>query len=95
MKSSINTTLDRLFLSSESTTKGQLEVGDTPPGRVRPTSADKRVRDAVYAHIRAIRRLGRTTITTNEIAAALSLPVTEVNGALSYLKKKGVKALNG
>jgi hypothetical protein len=57
--------------------------------------ANKAVHNAVYAYIRAVRALGRTKITTAEVAEALSLPVVEVNGALSSLKKRGVRALNG
>jgi hypothetical protein len=92
MKSS--TTLNRLVLSTESTSQGQVQVSDVPRirGRMR---ASKGVQNAVYAHIRAIRSLGRTQINTSEIAAALSLPVAEVNRAISSLKKKGVRALNG
>jgi DNA-binding MarR family transcriptional regulator len=92
MKSSTNT-LNRLVLSTESTTKEQFQVNDAPRVR-RPTRASKSIQNAVYAHIRAIRALGRTEINTSEIADALSLPVAEVNRAISSLKKKGVKALN-
>jgi hypothetical protein len=53
------------------------------------------VENAVYAYIRAVRALGRTKISTTEVASALSLPVVEVNSALSSLKKKGVRAMNG
>jgi hypothetical protein len=49
------------------------------------------VEKAVYAYIRAIRALGRTTIHTAEIAAALSLPVREVNQAVPSLNRKGVR----
>jgi DNA-binding MarR family transcriptional regulator len=91
MKSS--TTLNRLVLSSESTTKEQFQVDDTP--RVRhPIRASKSVQNAVYAYIRAIRALGRTQINTSEIADALSLSIAEVNRAISSLKKNGVRALN-
>jgi hypothetical protein len=53
------------------------------------------VQNAVYAYIRAVRALGRTEINTREVAAALSLPVVKVDGAISSLKKKGVRVLNG
>jgi DNA-binding MarR family transcriptional regulator len=53
------------------------------------------VQNAVYAHIRAIRALGRTKINTAEVADALLLSVGEVNRAISSLKGKGVKVLNG
>ena len=46
---------------------------------------------AVYAHIRAIRTLGRTSVNTAEIAAALSIPVIDVDRAVANLRDKGVK----
>lgn len=94
MKSS--TTLNRLILSTESTSREQfqVQVDDIPRAR-RPTRASKNIQNAVYAYIRAIRALGRTEINTSEVADALSLPVAEVNRAISSLKKKGVRALNG
>ena len=48
---------------------------------------------AVYAHIKALRALGRTTINTEEIATALSIPVASVNGVIAKLKEKGVKVI--
>lgn len=92
MKSSTST-LNRLVLSTESTTKEQFQVDDIPRVR-RPIHARKGVQNAVYAYIRAIRALGRTQINTTEIAEALSLSVAEVNHAISSLKKNGVRALN-
>jgi hypothetical protein len=98
MNLSNSNTLNRLILSTESTTGEQFQVDDIPHARrthARPIRARKNVQNAVYAHIRAIRALGRTEINTGEIADALSLPVAEVNRAISSLKKKGVNALNG
>jgi len=96
MKSTTNT-LNSLVLSIDSTTKKQFQAHDVPrdPHTPRRIRAAKSIENAVYAHIRAIRALGRTTINTNDIAAALSLPVAEVNHAISSLKRKGVRALNG
>ena len=93
MESSTNT-LNHLILSTESTTKEQVQANYVPRVR-RPSRASKNIQNAVYAHIRAIRALGRTEINTSEIADALSLPVAEVNRAISSLKKNGVRALNG
>jgi hypothetical protein len=53
------------------------------------------VENAIYAHIRAIRALGRKEVNTSEISDALSLPVLIVNRAIASLKKKGVKVRNG
>jgi hypothetical protein len=51
----------------------------------------KNIENAVYAYIRAIRALGKTTINTADIAAALELAIADVDRTLSALKKKGVK----
>jgi hypothetical protein len=47
---------------------------------------------AIYAHIRALRTLGKESINTEEIAMALSLPVKAVNKAIEALKDKGITA---
>ena len=93
MKSSTST-LNHLVLSTESATREQFQVSDTPRVR-RPRRASASVQNAVYAYIRAIRALGRTKITTSEVADALSLSVADVNRAISSLEKKGVRVLNG
>lgn len=92
MKSSTNT-LNRLVWSTEFTTVGQFQVSKVARVR-RPTRANKAVQNAVYGYIRAVRALGRTKITTAEVSEALSLPIAEVHGALSSLKKRGVRTLN-
>jgi hypothetical protein len=95
MNSSSNT-LNRLVLSSESTTRERFQVDDIPRSRVlRPIRTSKGVQNAVYAYIRAIRALGRTKINTSEIADSLSISTAQVNRAISALKKNGVRALNG
>jgi len=53
----------------------------------------RNIENAVYAHIRAMRELGKTQLNTAEIAEALGLSVTEVDSTLAALKKKGVKVL--
>ncbi len=97
MESSTNT-LSRLVLSTDSSEGEQftISVVNSPRPRVRHSSrSGERVQNAVYAHIRAIRALGRVQINTSEIADSLSLSVAEVNSALSFLKKKGVRLSNG
>jgi hypothetical protein len=56
------------------------------------TAAD--MQDAIYTHIQAVRALGKTKITPEEIARALELPVSTVEGAISTLKNKGVKVIH-
>jgi DNA-binding MarR family transcriptional regulator len=91
---SSTSTSKHLVLSIESTTRGQVQVSDIPSVR-RRARIGKSVENAVYAYIRAVRALGRTTIVTSEVAGALSLSVADVNRAISSLKKMGVRALNG
>jgi hypothetical protein len=64
----------------------------TPPPSKRQASM-RRINKAVYAHIRAVRALGRKRINTEEIAEALSLPVEQVNRAIHLMKKKGVRVV--
>lgn len=71
-------------------------AAQVPVERLAQTSSlpeKKKIQRAIYAHIRAVRALGRERITTGEIAEALSLPVSEVNRAVTGLKKKGVRPL--
>lgn len=89
---SSSSTLNLLALSTESSTEEQLPVNDAPLVH-RSTRGSKSVENAVYAYIRAIRTLGRTTVNTIEIAAALSIPVSKVNAALDALKRKGVRVV--
>lgn len=84
-----------VILSTESTAREQFQVNDFAPTTRRSLRVNKNVENAVYAHIRAIRALGRTSIVTTDIADALSLSVVQVNRAVSALKKKGVRSLNG
>jgi biotin operon repressor len=51
----------------------------------------KAAENAVYAHIQALRSLGRETINTADIAVALGLSVEAVNRAAAALKSRGVK----
>jgi CRP-like cAMP-binding protein len=76
-------------------TPRQVVVEGGPRVRRSAARASKSVENAVYSYMRAVRTLGRTKITTDEVADALALSVREVNSALSSLKKKGVRALNG
>jgi predicted transcriptional regulator len=92
MKSSTNTS-NCLVLSAESTTREQVQVSTDLDGR-RPPRNRKNVENAIYSYIRAIRALGRKEINIVEVANALSLPIAEVNHAVSSLRKKGVKRLN-
>lgn len=52
------------------------------------------IEGAVYAHIRAVRALGRQEINTVEIASALGLPQRDVEDAVAALASKGVKKVH-
>lgn len=85
-------TADQLVLSSDSTTDDRVSITGTVKAKREP--ADKNLVNAVYAHITAVRALGRKTINTQEIADALNLPLAAVERSILLLKKKGVKFLN-
>lgn len=96
-----NTTSDFMVFSAESSTSASNDYPDHPKKskavEVRATRSFGRkkhkLENAVYAHIQAVRALGRKKINTIEIANALSIPVPEVNRVIDALKKKGVKVL--
>jgi hypothetical protein len=49
------------------------------------------IEKAVYAHIQAVRTLGRNQINTVEIAQALDIPAAYVLAAIEKLRTKGVR----
>lgn len=51
----------------------------------------KDVQNAVYGHLQAVRALGRTEVTSDEVAQALRLPRATVEKAFRSLASKGVK----
>jgi predicted HTH transcriptional regulator len=65
----------------------------TPPTTTRKAKAPN-IESAVYAYIQAVRALGKTKITPEEIAAALDISISDVRGTIEALKNKGVKALH-
>ena len=64
-------------------------------GRSRGVSphAQKNIESAVYAHIQAVRALGRTKVNTVEIAKSLGLSLAVVDKTLKSLKEKGVRVI--
>jgi predicted transcriptional regulator len=83
---------DHSFSYAESTsTDSVFPIFDRRDAPVKPRPVSKAVVNAVFSHIRAVRTLGRKGINTKEIAAALSLPVSEVDRAVKMLDAKGVK----
>lgn len=88
-------TSNKIVVSTESSTSQRGSLVITPNNRsgVRPKDS-KSIQNAVYAYVQAVRALGRKQLNTIEIAEALSIPVAEVNQAVTSLKKRGVKVLN-
>ena len=89
MSAASRTSAVRVANSSCATTV-TIPAQDSFPG-VR--SSSKITESAVYAHIRALRALGHTTINTAKIADALSLNRRQVERAISALKDKGIRAM--
>ena len=54
-------------------------------------AASQGVEGAVFSHIQAMRALGNMTVTTDQIARALSLPRSAVDAAVSNMRGRGVK----
>lgn len=52
---------------------------------------DEKVENAVYAHIQAIRTLGRTKINSSEISSALNISANKVEMAMRNLVDRGVR----
>lgn len=57
----------------------------------RRESNQKAVEGAVYGQIRALRALGVTKITTDQIARSLSIPRSTVDAAVKGMQGRGVK----
>ena len=76
---------DSIFgISDSSTTAERI----TKPVVPRKAAISKPIVNAVYAHIRAVRTLGRNTINTADIALALDLSESDVMRAVKSRRKK-------
>jgi len=51
----------------------------------------KKIENAVYAHIRALRALGHTRVNSTDVAIALKVPHSAVERAVKSLTAKGIK----
>jgi hypothetical protein len=70
-----------------------LAGGSVGRSRVVSSRSQKNIKSAVYAHIQAVRALGRTTINTVEISKALGLPLADIDRTVKLLKEKGVRVI--
>jgi hypothetical protein len=68
-------------------------VTSTAPRRahVERKEASGDLDSAIYTYIQAMRALGRTSVTVEEVARGLSIAVADVYGRLRTLRLKGVK----
>lgn len=53
----------------------------------------KAIEDAVYGHIAAVRALGRTSINTAEIAAALGVSLELVESTIEALRARNIRVV--
>lgn len=93
---------DQTWVTSTSSSDGDYKVA--PPAKAQGVFATQAkaiksaagsasaVERAVYAHIQAMRSLGRTSINTADIAKALSLSRAQVERAAANLRERGVKS---
>ncbi len=81
----------RVSVNATSTSTSTVTVNSFPVAYGQNPTPAKGVEDAVYGYIQAVRALGRTHISTLEIASALNLPVSSVQQASAALISKGVK----
>jgi hypothetical protein len=84
--------VDRIFVDASPTTTTAAPATFKPiKSAPRAAPSTQSVEDAVYAHLQAMRVLGRTQIKTVDVARALGLPVEAVDATIDSLTKKGVK----
>ncbi len=80
----------RILTSGTSSSVSQF-VRDT--GHRRPTRSKNDIEGAVYAYIRAVRALGKTSVNSVDISRALSLPLGNVEQAIQGLRGNGVRII--
>lgn len=81
--------MDSVPLNKPSVSTGEFVVVQTIG--IPPKKKKKNIERAVYAHIRAMRALGRTRTNTAEIASALGINPGRVLEAVRNLQAKGVR----
>ena len=82
---------------SRTTANGEFVAPQKQVVQSRKKSTAKKVvnvESAVYSYIQAVRALGKTRLTANEIARTLSLSPFEVSVAIDKLSTKGVKIVS-
>jgi hypothetical protein len=77
-------------IDSRAATTGPAMISQIPSAK-RGLLRQKKIENAVFGYIQAVRALGRTTINTTEVARALDLNLADVERTLSALRRRGVK----
>jgi hypothetical protein len=73
-------------------TTGPIRTVSVAPSQViGPAQPPKDLEGAVYAYLQAMRSLGRTHVTPEDVASALGIPALSAMAALTALKNKGVR----
>jgi hypothetical protein len=81
---------DNFSVGSSSATSTSYSVSVSGLGSRSP-QVTKKLEAAVYSHIRALRALGTTAVSSDEIARALNLSNSAVEAALRQMSDRGVK----
>jgi CRP-like cAMP-binding protein len=76
------------IVAGTTSTAGPITISHTSVSRAQPA---KDLEGAVYAYLQAMRSLGRTHITPEDVASALGLSTSSAMAALTALKSKGVR----
>lgn len=77
-------TISDVSLPARRRTRVSLRTSDKP---------SKRVENAVYSHVRALKSLRHEYVSTKQIADSLSLSISQVRTAIKSLERKGVKLI--
>jgi len=82
-------------ISAKSGNTGNFYIAHSA-GQSRPklsVSHDVDIGEAITNYIRALRSLGRTKISTQDIAKALGVPISEVNNHIPTIKSIGARVI--
>lgn len=71
------------------TSASHLVITDVAPRR-KEIAPGKAIEDAIYSHLQAVRALGRTQVTVDEVASALQLDPAVVQVHMQALRDRGV-----
>lgn len=80
-------------ITSTSSSTASRSIRIAFPSNFRPEKSLTDIENAVFAHIQAVRALGRNQINSEEIAQALSIPQSSVIAAIARLQGKGVRVI--